>query len=116
MTEIEKVELLKTKYLKLTHPFWSKEQWEKKVEQIFSEIPYKEEFSYFEQLIRELERCYTANNRYRRVLSDLIIYETNLKKKEELEKEYEELEKNRKKLFDERVKENLTWVKTFEDK
>ena len=77
MSNNEKLRELKIRYLHMEHPHWTKEQWHKKIDDIFIEKNSAlQKFSVEEAIIRNLEFCYTAPTKRIRCLMDMALYST----------------------------------------
>ncbi len=114
MSNNEKLRELKIRYLHMEHPHWTKEQWHKKIDDIFIEKNSAlQKFSVEEAIIRNLEFCYTAPTKRIRCLMDMALYSTEKEKKENFNKIIEDSERERLILFKRRVKESLDWYNSL---
>lgn len=114
MSNDKKLKELKIRYLHMEHPHWAKEQWHKKINEIFrEENKFLRKFSVEEAIIRNLEFCYTAPTKRIKCLMDLALYSTKKEEKENFNKIIKNSEQQRLILFKRRVKENLEWYNSL---
>lgn len=96
---MDKIEILKNRYLNTEHPYWKREDWIKKVHSIFTDMHYREDVTLEEQYIFDLERC--------------LIVPTSVERRKEKrklsEEEYSELTKKRVNITQEKTKNVLEW-------
>lgn len=114
MSNNEKLRELKIRYLHMEHPHWTKEQWHKKIDDIFIEKNSAlQKFSVEEAIIRNLEFCYNAPEKRIRVNWDRIAYLPEGKEKTELRNKLEKHEKERWNLIRKRTRERLEWYNSL---
>lgn len=102
MNDKDKVEKLKDRYLNIDHPHWSKEDWIKKLNSIFSEGHRDKSITYEEELIRNVEMAYNAPTRrmkLTREMGNIQNYEVDRNKRLEN--------------FNKRKKEMLEWYRSL---
>ena len=111
MNEKTKLKKLREKYSNLAHPHWTKEQWLKKIDVIFKEGHWSEKWDLKTQIIRELEKCYTAPRKRAKVLESELAYlgDKDVQRKREVESILEKEKKSRWGIFNKRVDDALKW-------
>ena len=111
MNEKTKLKKLREKYSNLDHPHWTKEQWLKKIDVIFKEGHWSEKWDLKTQIIRELEKCYTAPGKRAKVLESELEYlgDKDVQRKREVESILEKEKKSRWGIFNKRVDDALKW-------
>ena len=111
MNEKIKLKKLKERYINFEHPHWTKEQWHKKIDVIFEGSNWNEKWDLKTQIIRELERCYTAPRKKWKILESELAYLNNneYQRKKEIEDILEIEKEKRRNTFKKRVEDALKW-------